>query len=674
MTGRRGPARLSSLAVALLVWLATAVLSAGPASAHAVLLITTPPSGYSAPEPVRQVSLTFTEPVTATAQAIRIDGPTADLRAVARASGGGRTLTVATPLLRAGVYVVTWQVTADDGDVVTGSYGFAVGSGTDPAGLASRSRLDAITGSLLFTAALRWLLFAMLAVALGGLVGTALVTRLQRAAATVGAAPLPLPRLLSLPLACLVGAAAAAGLAAHATNGASFLRGLVSLRPWALHGASAAPLSELLLFGFAGALLWCSRAPRLRWLAGLSALPLLGVAVAEGLRGHLHEQQGVAGAALVAVHVAAAAAWTGALVVVLLAAARWRAAGRSNATWQLVHAYSRTALLAYLLVIATGATAAVLLFPSWSALTSTRYGIVLVAKLVVVAAVTVLALVGRVALRRTEAAVGAYRPRATEPLALTGALLAAAVLVSFAPPRLVAAAAAPVPPPAPAGPVVQLGALAGQLTVGVTVSAGQIRVQVSNPSSDDNAPRSRRETFTLSAATSPVTVPGGPRARDGHQLRLVACGDGCFAGPAQVTAPGLTLSLRVGSRGWHGGTVALRVPWTPVPADAELRSALTRLAATPAVSWKESVSSDTSRPVPAAVTLHDTGRDFLASEVYGDGGGLQPVLLPGPLGLRHFAFGVGGAFFIEMTTDREGKLVTEQVITPNHLIVRTFRP
>jgi copper transport protein len=118
----------------------------------------------------------------------------------------------------------------------------------------------------------------------------------------------------------------------------------------------------------------------------------------------------------------------------------------------------------------------------------------------------------------------------------------------------------------------------------------------------------------------------------------------------------------------------LRVPWPPVPAAVELRSVLTRLAATRTLTWKESVSSDTARPAPAAVTLHDTGRDFLDSEVYGDGRGLQPVLLPSPNGLRHFAFGVGGAFFIEMTTDREGKLVTEQVVTPNHLIERRFGP
>lgn len=65
----------------------------------------------------------------------------------------------------------------------------------------------------------------------------------------------------------------------------------------------------------AGALRLPGRAAR------LAAVPLLAVALAEGWRSHLHQQSGTGGAALVAVHLALASAWTGSLVVVLLTAA-----------------------------------------------------------------------------------------------------------------------------------------------------------------------------------------------------------------------------------------------------------------------------------------------------------------------------------------------------------------
>lgn len=674
MRQRRSGPRGVALGVLLALWGGLGVLLAGPAAAHAVLKSTSPAAGYSTAGPVRQVTLTFSEPVTATAAAVSVSGPTVLTRAVARPADGGRTLQVSTPDLRGGVYTVRWQVTADDGDVVTGTYQFAVGAGADSSRLRSHTRLDAVTGSMLGTAVLRWLVFAALAVGLGGAAGMLLVHQLRAMAATERAAPLPSGVTLPVRVGCALGAVAAALLAAHAQNGASLAEGLASLRPWHLRGAAAAPLTEAMLFALAAAL-WSRRPIRVA-----AVLPLLGVAVAEGIRGHLREQDGVAGAALVGVHIAVAAAWTGALFVIALTAARWRAAGLVNAAWLLVHQYSRAALAAYLLVTGTGTVAALLLFPTWQPLISTRYGVALLVKLGVVAAVTALALAGRFRLRRTESTPVAHRLSLTEPAALTVALLAAAVLVSLVPPRLLAAAAAPVPPPAPTGPLVRLGALAGQLTVGVTVAAGQVRVQVSSPASDDEG---RREKFTVTATVDTSLVgsvasgtsnPGqGPGARAGKdRLRLQECGAGCFAAPVAVAAPGLSLDLTVDSPNWRGGSVHFGFPWPPVSAEQDLRQVLAVLARAPRLTWLESVTSDTSRPAPIAVTLHDSGRQFLDTEVYGDGSGLAPVLLASAAGTHRFAFGVGDSIFIEMTTDPAGRLLGEQLITPNHLIERTF--
>ena len=653
--------RATLLGAVVAAFSAVVVMVAPPASAHAVLLSTSPAAGYSVSGPVELVSLTFSERVTATSDAVRISGPTPGLRSLARSTEGGRTLLVATGPLRPGVYAVRWQVTADDGDVVDGSYQFAVGVSADTGSLASSSRPDAVNSSFLETVVLRWVVFAALAAALGGLVGRLLVRSVQTIAAQVGA-QLPEPWQMPVRPACLFGVVAAVALAAHAADGASFLSGLSSLRPSRLNGGAAAvPMTEALLFSVSAVL--SSTRGRIRVLA---VAPLLGIAFAEGVRGHLRAQDGAVGAVLIGVHVAAAAAWTGALLVVLQTASRWRTAGRGNAGWQLVHTYSRAALVAYLLVTGTGTTAAVLLLPSWVSLTDTRYGVALLAKLALVAGVTVLALRSRRQLGRTEFSTNGLRLGLLEPRALTAVLAAAAVLVSLVPPRLLARAAAPSPPPAPTGPVVQLGTLAGQLTVGVTVAAGQVRVLVSSAASDDG--QSDEDLVVTASATS---LAGSARNRT-FPLRLSRCGDGCFVAPASVTAPGVRLDVTAQARDWHGGRVRLDVPWPPVPATALLKELMQVLVSTPAVVLRESVTSDTSRATPAAVTIHDSGPDFLSTEPYGDGRGVRAIELPADRGLRRLAFGVGDGIFVELTIDASGRLVGERLVTPNHLITRQF--
>jgi copper transport protein len=67
-----------------------------------------------------------------------------------------------------GVYTVSWQVISADGDVVGSQFRFAVGPA--PAALAAAAAAPSSPGQWP-TAVLRWLLFAGLAVALGGLAG-----------------------------------------------------------------------------------------------------------------------------------------------------------------------------------------------------------------------------------------------------------------------------------------------------------------------------------------------------------------------------------------------------------------------------------------------------------------------------------------------------------------------
>ena len=631
----------------------TAVL---PAQAHAVLVGTSPTAGYNTAGPVQQVRLAFSEAVSAGANAVRITGPQPGSGGTAQLTDGGHTLTLATGALRDGVYEVQWQVTADDGDLVEGSYSFAVGTG---AVLLEAARTGGSPASDLLTAALRWVLFIGLAVSLGGLAGQVFTWRLRQLAAGVGAQPLPAVPALPVAIGALVGALAALALTIHALDPSSWLTGATKLLSWSALSQRSAGLPALEL----GLLLTAAVSAKLPGKArALVAAPLLGVALTEGWRSHLHEQAGLGGVLVIAVHLALAAAWTGALVVVLRAAALWRAAGRTNAAWQLVGLYSRSALVAYLAVTITGTLAAVLLIPTLASLLQTGYGQALLVKLALVTMVTGLALHARRRLRRDQADFAVTRTHRMQPRVMTAVLASTAVLLSINPPRLSAAAQQELPPPAPTGPVQAFGALAGQLTVGVTVSAGQLRVQVSNPSSDDQG-KAKDQTFT---ATARLGRPGEPTRR----TVLRPCGLGCFVAPTQLAAPGLRVELDVASPGWTGGQVALDVPWPPVPAGAELRRALALLRAAPEVTIDEQVSSDTSRPAPIAVTVRDSGPRFLSTEPYGDPGALQPFTLPPAGGLRRLAFGVGGTYFVEFTLDAAGHLTAERLVTPNHLIQR----
>ena len=636
--------------------LAVAVLGpAAPAQAHAVLVGTTPAPGYRVPGPVDTVTLAFSEPVSAGRDAVRIAGPTPGLRSRAEPVDGGRTLVVATGLLHDGAYRVQWQVTADDGDVVDGGYSFAVGTGVLPAVASRAGAASGSTGSLLVTSVLRWVLFAGLAVALGGLAGEVLTGRLQRAAADVGARGLPPAVRLPVAVGAAVGALAATALTVHSLDGASWPGGLRRLTSWQAVAGPGARLPALEVLLLAVGALAATAADRRRRAA---VVPLLAVAVAEGFRGHLHEQDGAAGALLVAVHLAVAAAWTGALVVVLRTAQRWRAAGRPQAAWQLMGGYSTVALVGYLLVVGTGTLAAVLILPTPASLLRTGYGQALVGKLVLVAVVTGLALLSRRRLR-AGASGPLGRGHRLQPRVMVVLLAVTAVLVSLSPPRLTALAQQSLPPPAPVGPVEQLGARAGQLTVGLSVSAGQLRVQVASPASDDGG----REQFAVNARSGPLGQPPRP-------AELRPCGPGCFAGPLDVAAPGVQVQLEVTSPGWQGGPVAVDLPWPPSPGGALLGQALALLRAAGEVTIIEHVSSDSSRPAPIAATLHDTGEALLSTEPYGDPSALPSFLLAPENGLRRVAFGVAGTYFVELTVDAGGRPVAERLVTPNHLISR----
>jgi copper transport protein len=287
-------------------------------------------------------------------------------------------------------------------------------------------------------AVLRWLLFAGLSGALGGLAGRGLSRQYKEAVP----GPLPAPWALR---SSLLGLAAAIGLAVVAAGGGSLAAGLA--HPSVHRLSSSTPgliaMVEVAAFATAAGLL------RLR-LAGLSVVALLAVVAAEGVRAHPEGIIPVAGALLTYCHLLPAALWAGMLVYVLRAAIAWRS--DPPAMRGLVRLYGTAAAWLFALVVATGVVSALVLVPLGSLLT-TAYGIVVLVKAAVVAVVAVLAVAGRVWLRHLPAAgAGPALVTKLECGMLAAALAVTGLLTALTPPATpfspAAAKAAPVRPAA----------------------------------------------------------------------------------------------------------------------------------------------------------------------------------------------------------------------------------
>src|ERR1035438_7492573 len=263
----------------------------------------------------------------------------------------------------------------------------AIGQSALPAAVGQLAR-SAAAGQAALTspgtwvvALFRWLLFAGLSGALGGLAGRGLSRQYK------GTAPGPLPPPWAL-RSSLLGLVAAIGLALVAAGGGSLAAGLA--HPLAHRLSSSTPgviaIIEVAAFAAAAALL------RLR-LAGLSVLPLLAgigaeggrahpeggapgcgvlprraVGGAEGVRAHPEGVVPVGGALLTYAHLLPAALWAGMLLYVLRAAIAWRS--HPSAMRGLVRLYGNAAAWLFALVVATGVASALVLVPPGSLLRS----------------------------------------------------------------------------------------------------------------------------------------------------------------------------------------------------------------------------------------------------------------------------------------------------------------
>jgi copper transport protein len=650
-------ARLGAvLAVASIVL----VVVAPAASAHATLLFTSPADGSAVPASPAVITLAFNENVSLTGTPVTLTG------------AGGRRLGLGAPRLSQGrsvlsvpvagrlpdgVYTVTWQVISSDSDLVGSQFRFAVGPA--PATLSSAGTAPESSPGQWPTAVLRWLLFAGLAMALGGIAGRALATRFRggaRATFTT-AVPGPLPGPWALPGA-LLGAAASAGLALLVMGGGSISAGIGHFSVRQLLSGSAGVIIAVELAAFAAAAV-LARLNR----AGWAVLPLLAVVGAEGLRAHPESVVPAGGAVLTRVHLLAAALWAGMLLYVTRAALAWRS--DPAAVHGLIKAYARVVAWLFTLVVATGVTEALLLVPLPDLLT-TWYGRVLVIKAAIVAVAAGLAVAGRRWLRRRPAAgAGPARVTRAESGTLAAVLAAAAALTTFAAPSLATLGGAlPFPPPA-SGPVVPLGGRAGEVGIYATASAGQIVLDLSTPEEDGAG----QPQFTVAMTLA------GPHGTT-RALPARGCGQGCEVAPAQWARGDNLLTLQVTASGWAGGTASLDVPWPPAPGAALLRRALAAMTRVPAMTVYEQVTSDTTSGPGAVHPAGVSGRQFLSGEPYAEGAVPVTDLVTGSGGQQVLYLGFpGAATWVELTVgahDAPYQFAHEILVDPDHLTSRGF--
>lgn len=625
-------------AVLLSVLLATLISGAAPAAAHPTLLTTEPGTDAAVPDSPAAVVVVFNEAVTAGPDALSVltgAGRAVPVGSAATARDGFAVITRPAAALPPGSYTVRWRVTGTDGDPVEGEFRFAVGPAISGSGSAG-----GVSPVVWASAVLRWMLFAGLAIAVGGVVGE----RFTSSARAVNPS-LPAVRSQALP-GLLLAATGVLGLAAVLVADTGTVGAL-----WQGRGG------QLLLTEAAGLLLALALAiGRHRW----AAIAAVGVVVlAEGVRSHANVAAPWWGGALTGVHLAAAAVWVGALLHTARAVVTWRR-HRPAIEW-VATGYARLAGWVFLLVIGTGTLTAVLLMPP-SAVLTTAYGQVLLLKLVLVAGVAALAVTGRLTLRRRDRWHRFGVLMGAESAVLVGVLAVTAVLVSAPPPT-----GAQLTAPPARGQIVPFGALAGQVGVSFAGSAGQLVVRLSTPRRGDYyAPR---EPVDFSV-TGQVSTPGG----DPAAVEFSGCGEGCFAAPVDWVDGDNVLTLRAAASTWTGGTISLLVPWPAGPGADDLARAAAAMNAAGPVTFYETVTSDTSTPeVPAPARLDVTGPWFLAQEPYAAGTAPIAARISRPGEPTRLALGYPAASTnVTLTLDGAGRITEETLTDDTHLIHRRF--
>ncbi|WP_324785392.1 CopD family protein [Streptomyces sp. H51] len=267
------------------------------------------------------------------------------------------------------------------------------------------------------------LLRAVLFLALCVPAGEFLVRGLAR---SVPGAPAVAPRSWA-PYAAAAGFVAALGLASVVATGNLVPHSLAQVDVGGLYASRDGKLALVEVNAFlAAGLCAVSRRP-----AG-QLWPLAAVVVAEALRAHPPvEHAPLLGSGLTVVHLTCAALWTGGLLHALRTLRRW---GPGETGAALFGLYARVAAVLLAAVTATGVCSSLRRMPPETILdqlTTTAYGRTLLAKVILVAAVAVLALWARIRLRRAARPLTACAPARAEVVVLAAVVMVSGLLTAL---------------------------------------------------------------------------------------------------------------------------------------------------------------------------------------------------------------------------------------------------
>ncbi|MFG3701505.1 copper resistance CopC/CopD family protein [Micromonospora sp. NPDC047620] len=432
VANRRRFARLTAAAGLLIAVVALLIAPAGPASAHAVLVSSSPVASAVVSSGPAEAVLTFSESVRKVPGKIRViapDGSRAD-RGEPRFSGSVVTIPV-DPAGGRGTYLVSYRVISADSHPVSGAFTYSVGApSTPPVDTGDDSRADPVVGNAVKVA--KYVGYAGLLL----LVGPAMVLaalwprRLPRqgparlAWAGLGLVMLSTVAnlLLQVPYTAGGGVFDVTGEGLSAVLGSTF--GAAHLVRLGLL-AAAAFLLRPLLAGPVGR-------------ADLVILGILGVAalLTWPLAGHPAASPAPAVSVVVdAVHLGSMAVWLGGLVMLagfLLRRADERELGAILPIW------SRWATLAVSALLLAGTVQALIEVATPGALVDTTYGRLLLGKIGLFALVIAVAAYSRQLVRRRTAAgrPAPMRRAVWAELAITAVVLGlTAVLVQTTPAR-----------------------------------------------------------------------------------------------------------------------------------------------------------------------------------------------------------------------------------------------
>ncbi len=434
-------------AVALLVVVASLVLPA-TAWGHAALVRTVPSASGIVNGSPPEVVLTFSEPVEPRFAAVSISDAAGDQVTSGpprRKEGDPTSIVVGLKPLQEGWYLVYWRVISVDGHPVRGAFTFAVGPNAGPAPQFQVPSISETAATPRLVTA-RWIVLLAAMAAIGLFVLRMLIARPvghSLRGVSIAFAIAIVSALLAAPVYLLLSTAQFSlrspfdvGALAPLLDVSAFGRGYLDLELC------------LALFAVAGAIAIAIDRPERarRSIAELLAttgalLAAAAVMLVPGVAGHAGQTspRGVA-IGLDWLHLVAGAVWIGGLLGLLVLWRSLPATRRIAGLTVAVPRFSNVAIGAVLALIATGIGASILQLPTLASLWETGYGQALLAKLallsvaVLLAAVNLLRTRPRLLAGRADAAGLLRRLVGAEAVVVAGAVFAAAVLTSLAPP------------------------------------------------------------------------------------------------------------------------------------------------------------------------------------------------------------------------------------------------